>query len=116
ADWFVFLQEEDGIRGFHVTGVQTCALPILRAPTLLTRMSRRPCSASTCAKARAVASSSLTSNARAEAARPWPRNCSTAARTAPALRPLISTWAPLPRSEEHTSELQSRENLVCRLL
>src|SRR5690606_42133014 len=26
-------------------------------------------------------------------------------------------WSPdLPRSEEHTSELQSRENLVCRLL
>src|SRR5690606_41332219 len=24
--------------------------------------------------------------------------------------------APYPRSEEHTSELQSRENLVCRLL
>src|SRR5215475_16117422 len=24
--------------------------------------------------------------------------------------------APSPRSEEHTSELQSRENLVCRLL
>src|SRR5690606_40417231 len=24
--------------------------------------------------------------------------------------------APAPRSEEHTSELQSRENLVCRLL
>src|SRR5690606_41659486 len=23
---------------------------------------------------------------------------------------------PMPRSEEHTSELQSRENLVCRLL
>src|SRR5690606_39339699 len=23
---------EDGIRDFHVTGVQTCALPILRAP------------------------------------------------------------------------------------
>src|SRR5690606_39571837 len=23
-----FLQAEDGIRGFHVTGVQTCALPI----------------------------------------------------------------------------------------
>src|SRR5690606_42003100 len=34
-----------------------------------------------------------------------------------------STWAPIwgttcciPRSEEHTSELQSREKLVCRLL
>src|SRR5690606_40367796 len=25
-------------------------------------------------------------------------------------------WARIPRSEEHTSELQSRENLVCRLL
>src|SRR5690606_39783444 len=28
---FVF-QEEDGIRDFHVTGVQTCALPISMAP------------------------------------------------------------------------------------
>src|SRR5690606_41079996 len=29
-----FFQAEDGIRGFHVTGVQTCALPILRAKTV----------------------------------------------------------------------------------
>src|SRR5207302_6664054 len=28
---FFFFQAEDGIRYFHVTGVQTCALPILRA-------------------------------------------------------------------------------------
>src|SRR5690606_39302939 len=28
----------------------------------------------------------------------------------------IHTSEPLKRSEEHTSELQSRENLVCRLL
>src|SRR5690606_40373037 len=28
----------------------------------------------------------------------------------------ISSYNRLPRSEEHTSELQSRENLVCRLL
>src|SRR5690606_40989454 len=27
---FFFFQAEDGIRDFHVTGVQTCALPILR--------------------------------------------------------------------------------------
>src|SRR5690606_40766421 len=27
-----FFQAEDGIRDFHVTGVQTCALPILSAP------------------------------------------------------------------------------------
>src|SRR5690606_40631766 len=31
--WFLlvfFFQAEDGIRDFHVTGVQTCALPIFR--------------------------------------------------------------------------------------
>src|SRR6266511_4874387 len=27
-DCFLFFQAEDGIRCFHVTGVQTCALPI----------------------------------------------------------------------------------------
>src|SRR5690606_39471598 len=29
---FFFFQAEDGIRDFHVTGVQTCALPISSAP------------------------------------------------------------------------------------
>src|SRR5690606_40966697 len=29
-----FFQAEDGIRDFHVTGVQTCALPIFRIPVL----------------------------------------------------------------------------------
>src|SRR5690606_39521299 len=29
-----FFQAEDGIRDFHVTGVQTCALPILSGPRL----------------------------------------------------------------------------------
>src|SRR5690606_39879889 len=28
---FFFFQAEDGIRDFHVTGVQTCALPIWKA-------------------------------------------------------------------------------------
>src|SRR5690606_40745583 len=28
--FFFFFQAEDGIRDFHVTGVQTCALPICR--------------------------------------------------------------------------------------
>src|SRR3989442_4564481 len=28
----------------------------------------------------------------------------------------LSVWAPRSRSEEHTSELQSRPHLVCRLL
>src|SRR5690606_40312830 len=29
---FFFFQAEDGIRDFHVTGVQTCALPIFDEP------------------------------------------------------------------------------------
>src|SRR5690606_40226917 len=28
---YVFFQAEDGIRDFHVTGVQTCALPIFKS-------------------------------------------------------------------------------------
>src|SRR5690606_39757697 len=34
--FFFFFQAEDGIRDFHVTGVQTCALPIFssRSPEL----------------------------------------------------------------------------------
>src|SRR5690606_41165949 len=31
----LFFQAEDGIRVFHVTGVQTCALPIYKACALL---------------------------------------------------------------------------------
>src|SRR5690606_40025898 len=33
--FFFFFQAEDGIRDFHVTGVQTCALPISRSLLLL---------------------------------------------------------------------------------
>src|SRR5690606_40628705 len=31
-EYIFFFQAEDGIRDFHVTGVQTCALPILLQP------------------------------------------------------------------------------------
>src|SRR5690606_40266652 len=34
---FFFFQAEDGIRDFHVTGVQTCALPISRNSSITTR-------------------------------------------------------------------------------
>src|SRR5688572_32583203 len=38
-------------------------------------------------------------------------------RVAPCARPVrIAAWTRLARSEEHTSELQSQSNLVCRLL
>src|SRR6266511_15086 len=36
-----FFQAEDGIRAFHVTGVQTCALPISRVCLLELRAARR---------------------------------------------------------------------------
>src|SRR5690606_39864840 len=39
---FFFFQAEDGIRDFHVTGVQTCALPIW--PSLPVRFRRRTAS------------------------------------------------------------------------
>src|SRR5690606_1677738 len=36
-----FFQAEDGIRDFHVTGVQTCALPIFGAKEIHPRSNRR---------------------------------------------------------------------------
>src|SRR5690606_40389252 len=72
-----FFQAEDGIRDFHVTGVQTCALPIcpaiaasglkLRAALLKTRL---PCRSAflACTRAKSVtmASSSTYSRSRSE--------------------------------------------------
>src|SRR6266511_5765727 len=70
-----FFQAECGIRAFHVTGVQTCALPISATLADPARMAGRH-----------DITEAIRCRERAE------------------------------RSEEHTSELQSRENLVCRLL
>src|SRR5690606_39658763 len=36
----IFLQARDGIRDFHVTGVQTCALPIWEVAVLLLILAR----------------------------------------------------------------------------
>src|SRR5687768_18239544 len=100
---FFFFQAEDGIRDVAVTGVQTCALPICSRPG-----TRRP------------ARSDAVSNASSSAGRPTPparRRRSTRSRPSrmravwPRLR-AVASW----RSEEHTSELQSRLHLVCRLL
>src|SRR5690606_39687998 len=38
--FFFFFQAEDGIRDFHVTGVQTCALPISGGALLIGRAGR----------------------------------------------------------------------------
>src|SRR5690606_40781080 len=41
---FFFCQAEDGIRDFHVTGVQTCALPILELEVVPNiQFGLRPC-------------------------------------------------------------------------
>src|SRR2546429_7133325 len=81
AFYVFFFQAEDGIRDVAVTGVQTCALPILLDPTM-----RRDC------VVRGVSFN-------------------------PSGFTLLEVMVVLVvRSEEHTSELQSRLHLVCRLL
>src|SRR2546427_9541514 len=96
--FFFFFQAEDGIRDLTVTGVQTCALPISCASQSWQvqpsgRYSLRP--------ALQAITAFLTSHRKMAAC--WPRySCQ--------FRSMSS------RSEEHTSELQSQSNLVCRLL
>src|SRR2546430_8064125 len=91
--FFFFFQAEDGIRDLTVTGVQTCALPIWlpsARPSCHDKISlawRNP--GSWC-----------------EARRPGSSRCSYGR----------ESECPANRSEEHTSELQSQSNLVCRLL
>src|SRR2546429_1813778 len=85
CDFFFFFQAEDGIRDVAVTGVQTCALPIL-----VGKIEDRP-------QGRVYGIKLLE----------------------PAVTLWDITFPPFvesQRSEEHTSELQSRLHLVCRLL
>src|SRR3989475_8976876 len=83
---FFFFQAEDGIRDLTVTGVQTCALPIW------------------------YDSKELSWDATMR--RPSPVGHSTRRLRIWTRSGRSSVW----RSEEHTSELQSQSNLVCRLL
>src|SRR3989454_2591848 len=106
--FFFFFQAEDGIRDYKVTGVQSCALPICgrrfraagqRVPGVHVLVHQRA------RRTRAAGGSAWPVRERAglpQSARPPGR----------AHRPPD----PRARSEEHTSELQSPCNLVCRLL
>src|SRR5690606_39478255 len=103
---FIFIfQAEDGIRGFHVTGVQTCALPIFIEPDLAQTFV-------------AIAEAGTFT----EAASRVHRTQSAVSMQMRRLEELLGrrlfekAGRGITRSEEHTSELQSRENLVCRLL
>src|SRR5688572_32404526 len=92
---FFFFQAEDGIRDLTVTGVQTCALPIFpcRRPLRLRGLRGFPGHAAPGGRKRAGPG------------QPWAQRFQASSSTP------IAT-----RSEEHTSELQSQSNLVCRLL
>src|SRR2546422_6319900 len=91
--FFFFFQAEDGIRDVAVTGVQTCALPISTASS-----GENPSTwcFSLSIKLRGMSNGKATF---------W---CPVALK-----RRSSACWM---RSEEHTSELQSRLHLVCRLL
>src|SRR2546430_8880960 len=101
--WVIFFQAEDGIRDLTVTGVQTCALPIspVEADTdgvyFVPPPGHRPDDDDALLERVAAG---LPSGLQLE---------------------LDGRYAAMfsykmKRSEEHTSELQSQSNLVCRLL
>src|SRR5207245_3559881 len=81
--FFFFFQAEDGIRDATVTGVQTCALPILSSG-----MPRRRSASASCARVRGAAVSRRRQICRATASGP----------AEPALAP--AAGARPPRSEE----------------
>src|SRR5690606_40798074 len=102
---------EDGIRDFHVTGVQTCALPILSESEKGTTKDGMK-----------ETKQEKYDRAYLRMATEWGKLSYCKRKQVGAIivkdRMIISDgYNGTPtRSEEHTSELQSRENLVCRLL
>src|SRR3712207_8811372 len=71
-------------------------------------------SLTSCGRAPASRSSSLTISAASSSSADQRR--ASRGRSARTASSSVSSWVRSPRSEEHTSELQSRQYLVCRLL
>src|SRR2546429_6549998 len=92
-----FFQAEDGIRDVAVTGVQTCALPISTSVILVL----------------VAFQLALTGLHELSEALWLPSSKAEMAILGPIVRNDLFFFV---RSEEHTSELQSRLHLVCRLL
>src|SRR5205085_9326523 len=95
--YYFFFQAEDGIRDLTVTGVQTCALPILYffSSCVYGNVYDRSVGV-----LQAVVNSFLTDQKQITFL----------------LLGKFQVIYRTVRSEEHTSELQSQSNLVCRLL
>src|SRR2546430_4129614 len=98
-----FFQAEDGIRYLTVTGVQTCALPISALPSAQPAV-RLPLELDRIRTAVGLDGATLVG---AEGF---------SDRRADVLVVVADQEPAQSRSEEHTSELQSQSNLVCRLL
>src|SRR2546422_4217472 len=106
--FFFFFQAEDGIRDVAVTGVQTCALPIYELERGRLQPRRGDVLGDLCqVLPRPLEHERLVGAG--QGAEPQVDEHDHAERTEAAR-------LELRRSEEHTSELQSRLHLVCRLL
>src|SRR5207302_6085455 len=115
----------DGIRDFHVTGVQTCALPIsllLPVNTLLFRSEGLRVGVVKDGKVTLTAvtpghdfGNQIEIVAGLKTDDQVIINPPDSLITGQQVQ-IVQATLPGDRSEEHTSELQSRENLVCRLL
>src|SRR5690606_40419226 len=103
---FFFFLAEDGIRDFHVTGVQTCALPIFDPDILIIDEALS-------VGDKAFAEKSL---AKMKEFKERGKTMIFVSHSLSQMKQFCDKILWLERSEEHTSELQSRENLVCRLL
>src|SRR5947209_11229625 len=106
--FFFFFQAEDGIRDIGVNGVQTCALPISDAIGVRIRAADEDIDIDRRRRASQESRHAFGLVARIRAPQRDDR--------APN-RVIDLAWSrSMGRSEEHTSELQSRQYLVCRLL
>src|SRR3712207_7837308 len=111
---FFFFQAEDGIRDIGVTGVQTCALPIFRNGSKTARFASFASKLTFSSVFAWQPSNYIKHTITSEKERfsgHFERKSTEFTRTAPN-QPESARF----RSEEHTSELQSRQYLVCRLL
>src|SRR5258708_15144341 len=105
--FFFFFQAEDGIRDDLVTGVQTCALPIYGAGGVQEREKH----ATDTKEIHGVFLQTTAEEKHGCGAGEWEE------RDEPEMGEEVDLGGRrIIRSEEHTSELQSPDHLVCRLL